>query len=245
MVEDDRLLILPVGGDDGDGAHVVQDVLRRDRLPADARVGKGHVLVGECVCVCVCGCVCVSVRVCVRERESVCVCVCECHANVSAASYKDKEPSLVLLMFSLFVTSGMALLRWWQTISMSRCSSTCGSMVYTSVSFDHASATRIYSTKDRGRPRPPHRVDGVGLGRVGGGRDDVGLPADRDDVGRVAPAGALAATRRGDETCVRACRQACVHDEKPIARERDPPLPFPNPNQPTPPTCGRCGSSAP
>mmetsp|Transcript_62801 Transcript_62801/g.184144 ORF Transcript_62801/g.184144 Transcript_62801/m.184144 type:complete len:321 (+) Transcript_62801:53-1015(+) len=35
---------LRVRGDDGDGAHVVQDVLRRDRLAANARLRKGHVL---------------------------------------------------------------------------------------------------------------------------------------------------------------------------------------------------------
>mmetsp|Transcript_32922 Transcript_32922/g.86977 ORF Transcript_32922/g.86977 Transcript_32922/m.86977 type:complete len:576 (+) Transcript_32922:30-1757(+) len=35
---------LGVRGDDGDGAHVVQDVLRRDRLAPDARLREGHVL---------------------------------------------------------------------------------------------------------------------------------------------------------------------------------------------------------
>lgn len=40
---------------------------------------------------------------------------------------------------------------------------------------------------------PTHRVDGVGLGGVGGGGDHVRFPAHRDDVGGVAPARALAA----------------------------------------------------
>mmetsp|Transcript_27539 Transcript_27539/g.88408 ORF Transcript_27539/g.88408 Transcript_27539/m.88408 type:complete len:610 (+) Transcript_27539:297-2126(+) len=89
---------LRVGRHDGDGTHVVQDVLRGDRLAADARLGKGDVL---------------------RDRL----------VEVVA----DHEHVEVLV----------------------------------------------------------DRVDGEGAGRVGGGREDVRLGADLDDVGRVAAARAL------------------------------------------------------